>query len=46
LSSLTKKKPGTFVSGFFDADKEFEISDHTLIADMIRIIKRVEVFSK
>jgi hypothetical protein len=31
---------------FFFVDKEFEISNHTLIADMFRIIKRVEVFSK
>jgi hypothetical protein len=30
--------------GFFFADMRFEISDHGLFADMIRIIKLAEVF--
>jgi hypothetical protein len=30
--------------GFFFVDKRFEISNHSLIADMIRIIKLAEVF--
>jgi hypothetical protein len=40
------KKNQRFAPGLFFVDKMDAISNHSLIADMIRIIKLAEVFSK